>query len=82
VIHLDASGSHDPDGDRLEIEWLPYPDAPAGQATWAWQADGPRIQVTAPGEHEPATRHFVVRVCDRGEPPLARYARVAMVIAP
>lgn len=81
---LGAHGTTDPDGDSLSYFWFPYPEAGsfkgavkingAENSTGAW--------VTAPKVEKPETVHFVLRVTDKGSPPLSRYARVIVTITP
>lgn len=63
VMRLDAGGSRDPDGGRLEFEW---------SRDGAVFARGARTEI-APGEQP---REVVLTVRDAGQPPLERYARV------
>jgi hypothetical protein len=63
VLRLDAGGSRDPDGGRLEFEW---------SRDGAVFARGARTEI-APGEDP---REVLLTVRDAGEPPLERYARV------
>ena len=83
-VVLDASGSHDPDGDSLSFWWFQYPEAgtyrediPLWGAENLW-----RRGFSAPSVEKPETAHFIVRVTDKGAPPLSRYARVVVTILP
>lgn len=81
---LGARGTTDPDGDSLSYLWFAYPEAGsykgpvkingADNAVGAW--------VTAPKVEKPETVHFILRVTDKGSPPLSRYKRVIVTIAP
>ncbi len=81
---LDAGGSTDPDGDSLSYLWFNYPETGsykklikvggAENAHGAW--------VVAPEVEKNETTHFILRVTDKGEPPLSRYKRVIVNILP
>jgi hypothetical protein len=84
-IVLDATGSHDPDGDSLSYYWFPYLEAgdfkePIGYGFFAPNLI--RLVVTAPHVDAPRTVHFILKVTDKGTPPLTRYKRVIVHIRP
>jgi hypothetical protein len=81
---LDASESTDPDGDSLSFLWFHYPEAgtykeeiPIGGAENAHH-----LWVTAPKVTQTETAHFILKVTDKGTPPLTRYKRVIVTILP
>ncbi|MBS1705294.1 MAG: DUF1593 domain-containing protein [Armatimonadetes bacterium] len=83
-VILDASPSYDPDGDSLSFWWFQYREAgtyPGEIELWGaenlW-----RRGFVAPKVGAPQTAHFIVRVTDKGTPPLARYERVVVTIQP
>jgi hypothetical protein len=76
---LDATGSHDPDGDSLSYYWFQYPEAGdyPGIVDFRWSAQNlVRLVVTAPRVDSPKTIHFILKVTDKGEPVLTRCKRV------
>ena len=82
---LDASGTTDPDSDNLSYLWFQYPEA--GSYKKLIQIDLaenlyriPRIK--APVVDKPETAHFILKVTDKGNPPLTRYKRVIVNIIP
>ncbi len=91
-VELDASRSHDPDGQRLHFSWFHYVEAgvtgtnPA-EITIAG-ADTPKAVVTATAACRPVwlpnlapcpgngVAHVILAVTDEGAPPLTSYRRV------
>jgi hypothetical protein len=81
---LSARGSSDPDGDSLSYEWFHYQEIGHWQTPIAngIAANIDTVDFTAPVVTAPRTAHFIVRVTDKGTPPLSRYARVIVTITP
>jgi len=83
-FRLSAEGTTDPDGDSLSLFWFPYPEA--GSYKGAVKIDGAEnavgAWVIAPKVDKPETVHFILRVTDKGSPPLSRYKRVIVTIKP
>lgn len=81
---LDAHGSSDPDGDSISYWWFQYPEAGTyrGRIPIQGAANTIRVNLVAPVVDHPATAHFILRVTDKGSPPLARYRRVIVTIEP
>jgi Cellulose-binding Sde182, nucleoside hydrolase-like domain/Cellulose-binding protein Sde0182, C-terminal domain len=81
---LDAHGTMDPDGDSLSYYWFPYSEA--GTYAGTVKVDGAEnavgAWVIAPKVEKPATIHFILRVTDKGRPPLSRYKRVVVTVTP
>ncbi|HEY9197556.1 MAG TPA: nucleoside hydrolase-like domain-containing protein, partial [Mucilaginibacter sp.] len=81
---LDATGTTDPDGDSLSYLWFQYPEA----STYKKHIETPlaenlyRISLKAPVVEKKETVHFILRVTDKGKPPLSRYKRVIVTIIP
>ena len=81
---LDARGSTDPDGDNLSFVWFQY--AEAGSYKKLMPINGAdnldRLWVTAPVVERRETVHFILKVTDKGMPPLSRYKRVIVNVLP
>ncbi len=81
---LDARGTTDPDGDSLSYFWFEYREA--GTCPLPLILHGAentdRVFVTAPKVEKAATAHVILRVTDKGSPPLSRYERVVVTITP
>jgi hypothetical protein len=81
---LDAHGSTDPDGDSLSFFWFQYREAGSYKGSVAINGaeNIDRISVAAPKVEQPETVHFILKVSDKGTPPLTRYQRVIVTITP
>lgn len=84
-FRLDAGGTCDPDGDNLTYTWIQYPEA--GSAPLKVDIGiGPenvyQVSRVAPDVTKPETLHFILHVTDKGSPPLTRYKRVIVTVAP
>ena len=84
IFTLDASGSTDPDGDNLSYLWFQYPEAGSYTKTmqFASAENLYKVSVKAPMVRKVETAHFILRVTDKGNPPLSRYKRVIAKILP
>ena len=84
AVSLDASGTTDPDGDSLSYLWFHYPEA--GSFPRPIQIGGaenaPTAHLTAPRVERDETAHFILKVTDKGSPPLSRYKRIIVTIEP
>jgi hypothetical protein len=84
-FHLNAAGTTDPDGDSISYLWFCYPEAGTYKGTVSLAPYSPNLYdlpVTAPIVHSPQTIHFILRVTDKGTPPLSRYKRVIVTVLP
>lgn len=84
-FHLNATGSHDPDNDSLSYYWFEYVEAgdlPEPVSIRPFAQNLTDLPVTAPTVTTPKTIHFILRVTDKGTPPLSRYKRVIVHILP
>lgn len=83
-IDFAAQPSYDPDGDSLSFYWFHYPEA----GSWPELVPISQPQNTidawamAPKADKPETLHFILRVRDKGTPPLTRYKRVIVTVEP
>lgn len=71
----------DPDGDSVTYYWFQYPESGTYKEVIDFGAeDMPGIYVVAPIVDKPETIHFILRVTDKGTPPLSRYKRVIVTV--
>ena len=81
---LSARGTTDPDDDNLSYLWFHYP------GTGTFEGSIPidsaenlyEVNVVAPQVLKKETAHFILKVTDKGAPPLSRYKRVIVTILP
>ncbi|MGH8730450.1 MAG: MBL fold metallo-hydrolase, partial [Burkholderiales bacterium] len=79
TLMLDATGSSDPDGQKLTHEWVIYPEA--GTYPGALKITGggaAKASLIVPGDAGGKTVHIILAVRDQGTPLLARYRRVVV----
>ncbi len=79
-LKLDATGSTDPDGNRLSFNWFVYPEA----GTYPGSVRIDRVASPMAVGHIPADAagkqiHVILAVTDSGHPPLTRYSRMVIV---
>jgi hypothetical protein len=74
----------DPDGDSLSFLWFQYPEAGSCKAPVQFHGaeNLARVTLAAPTVGKEGTVHLVLRVTDKGTPPLSRYARVIVTVVP
>lgn len=84
ALELSARGSGDPDGDSLSYLWFLYREA--GTYRGVVNIDGAenmdRVSLVAPKVDKPETIQLILRVTDKGLPPLSRYRRVIVTVVP
>lgn len=81
-VFLDGGRSTDPDGDSLSFQWCYYPEAGSLEGKVETPRNTPAAWVRLPTVTEEKAAHFVLRVTDKGSPPLARYRRVVVRVVP
>ncbi len=69
TIHLDASASHDPDGDPLFFHWIRYDEADSYSGSITLNGTNqPQLDVTIPTSAEGKNIHLYLEVTDNGDP--------------
>ena len=65
VVRLSATGSTDPDGDRLTYEWMYYPEAGTYRGPLEIEDSArPEASLTAPQVERPQEAHVILKVRD------------------
>ena len=84
-FHLNAAGTVDPDGDSMSYLWFQYREAGTYYGNVSTRPYSPNLYdlpVTAPVVDSVQTVHFILKVTDKGMPPLTRYKRVIVTVVP
>jgi hypothetical protein len=80
---LDASGSYDPDGDSLSFLWFTYPEAGSYKGEIKIEPENSHgTYMVAPEVEKQETIHIILKVTDKGTPPLSRYKRIIVTVLP
>jgi hypothetical protein len=84
IFSLDASGTTDPDGDNLSYLWFQYPELGIYKKIikFLWAENLYKTFIRAPEVEKEETTVFILKVTDKGKPPLSRYKRVEVKILP
>lgn len=80
-LKLDATGSSDPDGHRLQYRWWVYPEPSKHLGTVPIKgADTAKPQLTVPADAKGKTLHLILEVTDTGSPALTSFRRVLVQV--
>jgi len=80
---LDASDTHDPDGDSFSYLWFQYMEAGTYKKEVKVSPENyPGVGLTAPDVEKPETIHIILKISDKGTPALTRYKRVIVTVLP
>jgi hypothetical protein len=85
VFELSAGGTTDPDGDSLSYYWFHYPEVGGWGEEINPHVRAPNLYAVpfqAPKVAKARDAHFILKVTDKGSPPLTRYRRVIVTILP
>lgn len=83
TVTLDASGTTDPDGDKLRFSWWQHDEA--GTFDGIVRLSDPltgKTSFTAPEVEERCTIHLILEVKDRAEPSLFSFQRIIITVEP
>lgn len=81
TVVLDASGSEDPDGDRLLFHWWTYAEAGTYAGGFSIDSNKARLKFAIPDDaHAGDTIHVTCQVSDDGSPALTRYRRIIIEV--
>lgn len=76
-VTLDASASHDPDGDKLSFSWWVFNEAGSyAQDVMISGSDSSRATVQVPSDSAGKSFHVICEVTDGGTPALTAYRRI------
>ena len=81
-IALSASGSSDPDGNKLTFKWWQYIEAGTSELVKIENPTSEKIRFVVPKSNNQATIHIILEVSDNGEPTLVSYRRISITVAP
>jgi hypothetical protein len=81
TISLDASGSTDPDKDKLSYKWWVYKEVGSyGKAVSVNNSSSKTASVTIPSDASGKTIHVLIEVTDDGDPPLKGWRRAIIEV--
>ncbi len=84
-FRLSAARTSDPDGDSMSYLWFQYPEAGTYKGIVSFRPYAVNLYelpVTAPIVDSIQNIHFILKVTDKGMPPLTRYKRVIVTVMP
>lgn len=86
IFGLKAAGTTDPDDDSVGYWWFQYPEAGTYEGDIGFAPLSENLYyvhtIKAPEVESAETAHFILKVTDKGTPPLSRYKRVIVNIIP
>ena len=82
-LSIDALNTTDPDGDSFSFLWFHYPEPGTYAGKMELGAENAHIiHLTAPEVKQKESIHMILKVTDRGQPPLSSYRRIIITVEP
>lgn len=79
LLDIDATKSHDPDNDNIDIRWWLYPEAGSYKGDISLETNNGILRLTVPTDIKPGeTIHLICEISDDGVPSLTRYKRIIL----
>jgi hypothetical protein len=80
-VNLEAIDTYDPDGDSFSFLWFSYTEAGTyGQEVGLGAENVHKVGFRAPNVEGRETIHMILKVTDKGEPPMTSYQRVIVTV--
>jgi hypothetical protein len=82
-VVIDASGTIDPDEDRIYFRWWQFHEAGTYPGMVRIENDrSDKISFLAPDVNDPVTIHLILEASDRGKPSLTAFQRIIVTVTP
>jgi len=79
TVEFDAGSSTDPDGDKLNFEWLFYPESEANSTEISMKNFKVKASLKMPALKNGTSLNLLLKVTDNGKPNLVSYKRIKLI---